>query len=147
MITNCQPTGLITFTKQKFKLIFENLKSIRLQTTYTILVGSISFKWVINRSLPPVSYLTSLDKYAILCIFYVCILGCWHGIIGTCNDYLSAELTKKLDSGFFSIAAISFLVFHIFGLVRYYNETAPIRRLREQDKNLMKEYIQKLKQQ
>ena len=39
----------------------------RLQTTFTLLLTSVSFKWVINRSLPHVSYLTSLDKYAIVC--------------------------------------------------------------------------------
>jgi len=122
----------------------------RLQTTYTILVGSISFKWVINRSLPPVSYLTSLDKYAILCIFYVCVLGCWHGIIGTISDYLTGEnliIAEKLDSGFFWFAAVAFVVVHLYGFVRYHYSTAPIRKLRTQDIQLMREYIHKLKQQ
>ena len=122
----------------------------RLQTTYTILVGSISFKWVINRSLPPVSYLTSLDKYAILCIFYVCILGCWHGIIGTISEYLNEDnikIAQQLDSGFFWLAAITFVVVHLYGLVLYHWSTEPIRKLRSQDINLMREYIFKLKQQ
>lgn len=47
----------------------------RLQTTYTILLTSVSFKWVINRSLPTVSYLTSLDKYAITSIFYLILVS------------------------------------------------------------------------
>ena len=56
----------------------------RLQTTYTLLLTSISFKWVINRSLPTVSYLTSLDKYAITCIVFISLLASWHSIAGAC---------------------------------------------------------------
>ena len=73
---------LITISALTVFSISYDLPQNRLQVTYTILLASISFKWVINRSLPPVSYLTSLDKYAIACIFYVCALAGWHGIIG-----------------------------------------------------------------
>jgi hypothetical protein len=73
---------LITVSALTVFSISYDLPQNRLQVTYTILLASISFKWVINRSLPPVSYLTSLDKYAIACIFYVCALAGWHGIIG-----------------------------------------------------------------
>ena len=52
-----------------------NLPQNRLQTTYTILLTSVSFKWVINRSLPTVSYLTSLDKYAITSIFFLILVN------------------------------------------------------------------------
>ena len=121
------------------------LPANRLQTTYTILVGSISFKWVINRSLPPVSYLTSLDKYAIVCIFYVCVLGCWHGIIGTCSEYFSKSVASNMDSIFFALAVLFFITYHLFGIAKYYITTAPIRKLRRQDKQLMKEFIYKLK--
>lgn len=76
----------------------------------------------------------------------MCILGCWHGIIGTISEYCSVEISAKLDAIIFGVAAVSFVLFHLIGLVRYFIETAPIRKLRRQDKNLMKEYIQKLKQ-
>ncbi|CAF3373391.1 unnamed protein product [Rotaria sp. Silwood1] len=35
-----------------------------------------------NRSLPTISYLTTMDKYAIMCIFHLVIHCIWHAIIG-----------------------------------------------------------------
>lgn len=58
------------------------LPHFRLQTTYVILLTSISFKWVVNRSLPPISYLTSLDAYQISSICFICLLAVWHAIVG-----------------------------------------------------------------
>jgi hypothetical protein len=46
----------------------------RLQTTCTLLLTSVSLKWVTNRYLPTISYLTSLDKYSMVCIFFLCLL-------------------------------------------------------------------------
>jgi hypothetical protein len=59
------------------------LVNSRLQSTFTLLLTSVSFKWVINRSLPTVSYLTILDKYAIICIIYLTLLAIWHSIIAS----------------------------------------------------------------
>jgi hypothetical protein len=53
----------------------------RLQSTVTLILTAVSFKWVINRSLPPIAYLTTLDIYSIFNIFFVAILACWHAII------------------------------------------------------------------
>ena len=58
-----------------------NFPQNRLQTTYTLLLTSISFKWVINRSLPTVSYLTSLDRYAIGSITYLIVVNLTHDLI------------------------------------------------------------------
>jgi len=53
----------------------------RLQVSCTLLLTSVTFRWTINRSLPTVSYLTTLDKYGFLCILNLCIHSIWHGII------------------------------------------------------------------
>lgn len=74
---------LITTSSLTIFSINPKLPQNRLQTSYTLLLTSVSFKWVINRYLPTVSYLTSLDKYAIASISYLC-LGCvWHAVVGT----------------------------------------------------------------
>ncbi|CAF4199370.1 unnamed protein product [Rotaria magnacalcarata] len=59
-----------------------NLPQNRLQTGATLLLTSITFRWTVNRSLPTISYLTSLDKYAIISIFILVSLCIWHAIIG-----------------------------------------------------------------
>ncbi|CAF0831072.1 unnamed protein product [Adineta steineri] len=40
----------------------------RLQITCTLLLTSVTFRWVVNKSLPTISYLTALDIYAIASI-------------------------------------------------------------------------------
>ncbi|CAF4630110.1 unnamed protein product, partial [Rotaria sp. Silwood2] len=59
-----------------------NLPQNRLQTGATLLLTSITFRWTVNRSLPTISYLTSLDRYAIISIFILILLCTWHAIIG-----------------------------------------------------------------
>jgi hypothetical protein len=73
---------LITVASLELFSIDCKLPQARLQSLYTLLLTSVSFKWVINRSLPTVSYLTSLDKYAIVCIFYLSLQAIWFSIAG-----------------------------------------------------------------
>ncbi|CAF3732331.1 unnamed protein product [Rotaria socialis] len=54
----------------------------RLQIGVTLLLTSITFRWTVNRSLPTISYLTSLDKYSIISIFILVILCIWHAAMG-----------------------------------------------------------------
>ncbi|CAF0756733.1 unnamed protein product [Rotaria sp. Silwood1] len=53
----------------------------RLQITCTLLLTSVTFRWVVNKSLPTISYLTALDVYAISSIVALCIINIFHGII------------------------------------------------------------------
>lgn len=87
----------------------------RLATSLTILLTSISFKWVVNRALPPISRINSLDFYHIISISFVCILICWHALIGTnLFGLLDVNFSFKLDV----FMAISFfIVFCIFQLI------------------------------
>jgi hypothetical protein len=92
----------------------------RLQTTCTILLTSVSFKWVINRSLPTVSYLTSLDKYSIVGIFYVCMMALWHALVG---KFWEREKAEELDVYmFFSFVGVLTLInlgFVVWFLIAY----------------------------
>ena len=54
----------------------------RLGSTYSLLLSNISFKWVINRSLPDVSYLTYLDKYSIIGVMFLASIAIWFSILG-----------------------------------------------------------------
>jgi len=55
----------------------------RLQTSFVLLLSTISFKWVINRSLPAVSYLTYLDKYSIACVVFLASISIWFSLINS----------------------------------------------------------------
>jgi hypothetical protein len=53
---------LITFIAFPVFAIDIKAPHFRLSTSYTILLTSVSFKWVLNNKLPSVSNFTSLDK-------------------------------------------------------------------------------------
>ena len=89
----------------------------RLQINFTLLLTSVSFKWVINRSLPTFSYLTSLDKYSITCIFYLCLLCTWHGIVGR---FMEKELAEYADFWAFVGFSIFLLLIHLILLIWLY---------------------------
>jgi hypothetical protein len=102
---------LITITALGMFSIDCKLPQSRLQTTATILLTSVSFKWVINRSLPTVSYTTSLDEYSILCILYLCLLCAWHSTVGSFWD---KTLATRID---FIMLVVFFCLFLLINFI------------------------------
>ncbi|CAF1028908.1 unnamed protein product [Adineta steineri] len=74
---------LITISAFCIFSIPPDLPQNRLQITCTLLLTSVTFRWVVNRSLPTISYLTTLDKYAIISIIMLVLLCVWHSIIAS----------------------------------------------------------------
>jgi hypothetical protein len=116
------------------------LPQARLQTSFTLVLTSASFKWVINRSLPTISYMTSLDKYAIVCIFYLCIICIWHSIIGTVWEDLI--FAARLDYWVLIVFLVIFLFIHIvfsFWLFKCYNNIRSLHKMNDKYINELKE--------
>ncbi|CAF1237225.1 unnamed protein product [Rotaria sordida] len=70
----------------------------RLQITCTLLLTSVTFRWVVNKSLPTISYLTALDVYAIASIVALCIINVFHGVVSYLyynQIYLTSYLTPN----------------------------------------------------
>ncbi|CAF3484687.1 unnamed protein product [Rotaria sp. Silwood1] len=96
----------------------------RIQISCTLLLTSITFRWTMNRSLPTISYLTTMDKYAIMCIFHLVIHCIWHAIIGFLifRNTSDAVVTSKtglasLDRYAFCIGMSIFIGIHIICLI------------------------------
>jgi hypothetical protein len=121
---------LITISSLTIFSVDCKMPQSRLQTTYTILLTSVSFKWVINRQLPTVSYLTSLDKYAIGSIFYVCLLCVWHSVVGS---FWSQELARELD--FWSLIGFSifFVLIHVALFIWFFVAYSEVRKLNRRE--------------
>jgi hypothetical protein len=51
--------------------ISPTIPASRISAQTTLILTSVSFKWVVNRSLPPIGYLTTLDVYSIGGIFFM----------------------------------------------------------------------------
>lgn len=109
----------------------------RLQITTTLLLTSVSFKWVINRSLPAVSYLTSLDKYAIISILFICLLCVWHAIIGSAWQS-DLKWSQELDKWALFTFAIAFLIYNTTFVIWLFVASKSQRDLKKREKNFMR---------
>ncbi|CAF0784139.1 unnamed protein product [Didymodactylos carnosus] len=127
-----------------------NLPQNRLQITCTLLLTSVTFRWVVNRSLPTISYLTTLDKYAIVSIIILVLLCVWHSVIGAVTF-----LTKRFDSNIspadpcvlidryvFIALFIIYCTIHVALVIWLFS--VPYGRRREMER-LDREYVAKLK--
>ncbi|UJR06795.1 hypothetical protein I4U23_011082 [Adineta vaga] len=100
----------------------------RLQVSCTLLLTSVTFRWTVNRSLPTISYLTSLDKYAILCICNLVLHAFWHGIISllawkrTLDYRVTGDMSLAyLDHGAFYFLISIFIVLHIIIIIWFFS--------------------------
>ena len=110
----------------------------RLQNTFTLLLTSISFKWVINRSLPTVAYLTSLDIYSLANIILLCAAGAWHAVVGSCwDDTFAREIDKWLLIGFAGL----FIIVQLLLLIHLFLPYFAIKRLRRKEAEFIKAYF------
>ena len=105
------------------------LISNRLQITMSLILSSISFKWVINRNLPPINYLTTLDIYSINSIFFLVLLSTYHVLIGYFQQ--NSDLAW-IDRGVLIGIAFCFGLYHVIyiGFVLYCKSFAPRRQYR-----------------
>ncbi len=76
----------------------------------TLLLTSIMFRWSVSRLLPPVSYLTLLDKYTLSSLVFISLNSIWHSIIGFLIRNMG--ISKKIDYYVLSLFTIFFLVYH-----------------------------------
>jgi hypothetical protein len=71
-LINCYSFNLlITVLSLTLFVIDVKLAQNRISGTFTLILTSFSFKVVTSKSLPTISYLTSLDKYQLCCIIYL----------------------------------------------------------------------------
>lgn len=101
----------------------------RLQSTYLLIMTSIQFKWIVNRSMPAIHYLTSLDIYHFICIVIICSVGSWHAIVGKFvnSGVWELEHAKKLDTAVL-IGLGSFTFFFNIGFLIWYFYATKLKR-------------------
>ncbi|CAF0795572.1 unnamed protein product [Rotaria sordida] len=91
----------------------------RLQITCTLLLTSIMFRWSVSRLLPPVSYLTLLDKYTLISLVFISLNAIWHSIIGFLIRRM--DISKIIDYYVLIIFSIVFLVYHCIMIFSLYH--------------------------
>lgn len=114
----------------------------RLSGTFTLILTSISFKWVTNRSLPTISYMTSLDKYQIWSILFMCLECLWHSLA---NKVFSQDLVFKYDQISFLFYFCCFWLIQIYFIVLFFNDYFCIKKLIGLEKKMLTNRLQTLK--
>ncbi|CAF1554302.1 unnamed protein product [Rotaria magnacalcarata] len=90
----------------------------RLQITCTLLLTSIMFRWSVSRLLPPVSYLTLLDKYTLISLVFISLNSIWHSIIGFLMRHMN--ISNAVDYYVLGLSTIIFLIYHCIMFVSLY---------------------------
>nr|VZI36563.1 unnamed protein product [Spirometra erinaceieuropaei] len=67
----------------------------RLQLSFTLFLTSVAFKFVINQSLPKISYLTFMDKYVLMSLGVLCVVSVWHAAVTLVPAYSLPDQSLK----------------------------------------------------
>ncbi|CAF0876927.1 unnamed protein product, partial [Didymodactylos carnosus] len=111
-----------------------NLPQNRLQLSFTLLLTAVTFKWVVVRCLPTISYLTTLDKYVLLSMVLLCVVCAWHAIIAC----VPSKMAPVWDVWALTTLAVLYTLFHIIFLLWMYFVTYRRRRLmKRKDKDYL----------
>jgi hypothetical protein len=68
------------------------------------------FRWSVSRLLPPVSYLTLLDKYTLISLVFISLNSIWHAIIGFLIERIS--ISKSIDFYVLGVFTMFFFLYH-----------------------------------
>lgn len=97
------PIFLITLASLGPFVIEYKIPQSRLPSTATMLLTSVSFRWIVGRLLPTVSYLTSLDKYSLISMMLITFMLFYHAIIAAVYHFFPEELVYRIDKLVFII--------------------------------------------
>jgi hypothetical protein len=121
------PIFLITLASLAPFVIDPKIPQSRLPSTATMLLTSVSIRWIVGRLLPTVSYLTSLDKYSLGTMMIITMQLLYHAIFGAIFHSLPEKLAYQLDKIIFAI----FLTFIIIKQIVFLIWILKIKRFRE----------------
>ncbi|ELU17488.1 hypothetical protein CAPTEDRAFT_228357 [Capitella teleta] len=123
----------------------------RLQLSFTLLLTSITFKFVINQSLPKISYLTYMDKYVLLSLVILCMVCVWHAVV-TVFVHHGINFLMTLERDVFIAFSVIYIGFHVVFIFWLYFDACKRRRLmKHKDKEYLdflakkKEWLEKTK--
>jgi len=113
----------------------------RIQMSCTLLLTSITFRWTVNKFLPTISYLTTMDKYSIGSICVIISLIIWHAVVGAIIFLNVPGATIKernwvlyLDRSVLCVALGTYIIMHLIFLIWLYCVPYKCRReLKEKD--------------
>ena len=107
----------------------------RIAGTFKLILTLFTFKIVTSKTLPTISYLTSLDKYQIINIMYLGMCCAWHSIIASVevsHHFISGQHKLSIHNHLQTLEHWVWWVFEI-GLGSKRQETKKFRKLLQSD--------------
>ena len=123
---------LITVLSTAIFAINFSLTHFRLLATFALLLTSVSFKWVVNRSLPPVG-ITSLDAYQISSVVFICLEGIWHSLVGA-PHLIPRGTSINVDPWIHIIFSILFILMQLVFVIWLYYANDKVRKIKLKEK-------------
>ncbi|CAF0888771.1 unnamed protein product [Rotaria sordida] len=118
-----------------------NLPQNRLQLSFTLLLTAVTFKWVVVRCLPTISYLTTLDKYVLISMIMLCVVCGWHALIAVCPS----DVAPYWDTIALISLAIIYVLFHLIFFFWMYFVTYRRRRImKRKDRDYIRNRLEHL---
>ncbi|XP_046574337.1 LOW QUALITY PROTEIN: cys-loop ligand-gated ion channel-like [Haliotis rubra] len=85
----------------------------RLQLSFTLVLTGVAFKFVVNQSLPRISYLTYMDKYILSSMVYLCLVCVWHSVIGRLHEIGHDDWAMDYDWKALLCFVCTYVSFHL----------------------------------
>jgi hypothetical protein len=93
----------------------------RIQVTSLLILTSVNFRWIVTQRLPTVSYLTTLDKYAIGALIFLVALCGWHATIGSSVIYDNdTDNKERVDTIVLVVIGVFYIIYHIIYFTFFY---------------------------
>ena len=92
----------------------------RIQTTCLMILSSVNFRWIVTQKLPTVSYLTTLDKYAVCALIFLVCLCAWHAVIGS-SLFNSMSGDERINVDIYVLIGIAsfYVLFHLLYIILF----------------------------
>ncbi|KAK6179604.1 hypothetical protein SNE40_011923 [Patella caerulea] len=133
---------LITLLSFATFAVSTDLTQNRLQLSFTLMLTGVAFKFVVNQSLPRISYLTYLDKYILSSMVYICVVCIWHSVIGRLHEAHMDKLARNLDLKALLCFLTTYVLAHFIFGTWIYQKSWGRRRLMKRKDEMFKEKLE-----
>ena len=108
----------------------------RIGGTFTLILTSVSYKTAWSRTMPTISYMTSVDKYQVASIFYLVLCCIWHSSIASLN-IINADLKYLLDKIALGMFALFFLTIQLITVISVVVSYKKLKVYKENERNFL----------
>ena len=126
---------LLTVLSLTLFCINVNNPAPRIAGTFTLILTLFNFKIVISKSLPTISYLTSLDKYEIVNLIFLVICCFWHSIGTLITDSSLQVLIDKIMLGALGVIFVLIQIIFIYNLWQSFQK---LKKLKQKNREYTK---------